>query len=48
MLTLKMAWIQYVAIFIPIAFIIYLISLFMFKYQIFPTAVVNDLPKKII
>ena len=46
LLTLKLAWIQYLTIFIPTAVIIYLICLFMFKYQIFPTAVVNDLPKK--
>ena len=45
--TLKFAWIQYLSILIPTAIIIYLILLFIFKYQIFETSVVNDLPKKI-
>jgi hypothetical protein len=44
LLTLKMAWIQYLSIFIPCAVVVYLIILFIFKYQIFDAAVVNNLP----
>lgn len=44
MLTLKMAWIQYISIFIPVVIIEYLILSFVFKYQIFETSVMSDLP----
>jgi len=44
--TLKFAWIQYFCILIPTAIIIYLILLFIFRYQIFESSVINDLPKK--
>lgn len=45
--TLKFAWIQYLSIFIPSVFVCYFILLFIFRYQIFETSVINDLPKKI-
>jgi hypothetical protein len=44
LLQLKNAWVQYLAIFIPVFIVIYLIMRFLFKYQIFDTAVNNDLP----
>lgn len=44
--TLKFAWIQYFSILVPTAVIIYLILLFIFRYQIFESSVINDLPKK--
>ncbi len=44
MLTLKMAWIQYLSIFIPVVLIEYLILAFVFKYQIFETSVMSELP----
>lgn len=43
--TLKKAWVQYISIFIPIAVVINFILLFIYKYQIFSAAVVDDLPK---
>jgi hypothetical protein len=42
---MKSAWIQYISILIPCAIICYLILLFIFRYQIFETYVVNDFPK---
>ncbi len=44
MLTLKLAWIQYVSILVPVVVIEYLILSFIFKYQIFETSVMSDLP----
>ena len=44
LLQLKNAWIQYLAIFIPVFVVIYIIMRFVFKYQIFETAVSNDIP----
>ncbi len=44
MLTLKLAWIQYLAILVPVVFIEYLILSFIYKYQIFEASVMSDLP----
>lgn len=44
MLALKMAWIQYLTILIPVAVIAYFILLFLFKNQIFQTALTTNLP----
>lgn len=46
LLTLKLAWIQYLCLLIPTAVVVYLILLFLFKYQVYETAVVNNLPSK--
>ena len=45
--TLKFAWIQYLSILIPCIIVCYFILLFIFRYQIFETSIINDLPKKI-
>ena len=44
--TLKFAWIQYISILIPCVIVCYLILLFIFRFQIFETSVINDLPRK--
>ncbi len=44
--TLKFAWIQYFSVLVPTAIIIYIILLFIFRYQIFESSVINDLPNK--
>jgi len=44
LLQLKNAWIQYLSIFIPVSIVIFIIMRFVFKYQIFETAVSNDIP----
>ena len=44
--TLKFAWIQYLSILIPTAIVCYFVLLFIFRYQIFQTSVINDLPRK--
>lgn len=43
---LKFAWIQYLAILIPCVIACYFVLLFIFRYQIFETSVVSDIPKK--
>jgi hypothetical protein len=43
--SLKSAWIQYISLLIPCGIVCYLILLFIFRYQIFETYVVNDIPK---
>jgi len=45
LLVLQNAWDQYICMFIPIAFVIYYFAYFIFRNQVFQTAVVDDLPK---
>jgi len=44
--TMKYAWIQYFSILVPTAIIVYIILMFIFRYQIFECSVINELPKK--
>lgn len=41
----KFAWIQYLAMFLPIAFVCYVIMIYIFTNRIFQCTTVSDLPK---
>lgn len=42
---LKVAWVQYLSLFLPGSVMVYLILLFIFKFQVYESAVINNLPK---
>jgi hypothetical protein len=42
--SLKQAWIQYISLLLPGLLVIYLVLLFVFKFQVYDTAILNDLP----
>lgn len=45
--SLKFNWIQYLALFIPASIIVFSFLSFIFKYHLFPCAVMSDIPKVI-
>ena len=42
--SLKQAWIQYISLLLPGLLVIYLILLFVFKYKVYDTAIIDNLP----
>ena len=44
-INLKFRWIEYLALFIPVAFIVYSIISFMFRYQLVECSVISSIPK---
>jgi len=41
--TLKYAWVQYIAIFIPLLYVYWAFIGFMFKYQVLETSITSDI-----
>jgi hypothetical protein len=44
-INLKFRWIEYLALFIPVVFIVYSIISFMFRYQLVECSVISSIPK---